>query len=109
MESKEFAAAVREERDALLLTFADPAGGSAVAAHLAAANLTPVQRIETLAAIEAAVSDAFYTFLLALDGAASLGGTQQSFVLSDEGGDVIANGDGRLEAAAWEAFYGNGS
>lgn len=108
MKSKEFALAVREERDALLSMYADPAGGSTVADHLAAADLTSNQRLETLAAIEAAVSDAFYTLLLALDGSASLGGSQQSFVLSDEGGDVIANGDGRLEAAAWEAFYGNG-
>lgn len=109
MGSKEFALAVRKERDALLSTFADPAGGSAVAARLAAAKLTPDQTIEIFAAIEAAVSDAFYNLLLALDGSASLGGSQQPFVLIDEEGEVIANGDGRLEAAAWEAFCGNGS
>lgn len=109
MGPREFALAVREERDTLLSVFADPAAGSAVAAHLDAANLSPNQRTETLAAIEAAVSDAFYTLLLALDGTASLGGSQRAFELKLEGGDVIADGDGRLEAAAWEAFYGNGS
>lgn len=109
MGPEEFALAVRQARDALLSMFADPAGGSAVAAHLAAAKLTSSQRLEILAAIEAAVSDSFYTVLLALDGSASLGGIQRSFVLSDERGDVIANGDGRLEAAAWEVFFGNDS
>lgn len=109
MGSKEFALAVREERDVLLSTFTDPAAGSAVATHLIAANLTSNQRIEALAAIEAAVTDTLYSLLLALDGSAFLGGRQQSFVLSGEGGEIIANGDGRLEAAAWDAFYGNGS
>lgn len=109
MGPKEFALAVRMERDALLSAFANPEGGSAVAVRLAAADLTPIQRTEALAAIEAAVSDAFYTLLLALDGSASLGGSQQAFKLNGEGGEIIADGDGRLEAAAWEEFYGNGS
>lgn len=108
MGPKEFAVAVRMERDALLSTFANSEGGSAVAAHLAAANLTPSQRMEALSAIEAAVSDVVYTLLLALDGSVSLGGSQQTFKLLSEGGEIIADGDGCLEAAAWEAFYGNG-
>ncbi|MBB4152701.1 hypothetical protein GGQ80_000577 [Sphingomonas jinjuensis] len=96
------------ERDALLYTFANPQGGSAVADRLAAANLTSLQRIEVLAAIDAALSEAFYTLLRALDGSASLGGCQQAFKLNGEGGEIIADGDGRLEAAAWETFYGSG-
>ena len=109
MGPKEFAQAIREERDALLSLFADPAGTTLVASHLTAASLSPSQRKEVLAAIDAALTDAFYTLLLGLDDCASLGDVQQAFLLSDESGLVISNGDGRLEAAAWEAFHGNGN
>ncbi|WP_342249405.1 hypothetical protein [Sphingomonas sp. OTU376] len=105
MGAKEFAAACREERDTLLSSFADVSGGTAVAAHLATANLTESQRKQVFAAIDAVLTDTFYTLLLALDGAAALGGKQHSFVLTDGNGDTIANGDGRLEAAAWDAFH----
>lgn len=100
----EFAIACREERDGLLSLFSDEKGKSAVAGHLAAFGLTPSQRKHVIAAIEAALTDAFYTLLLALDGSVSLGSYQRSFILTDDGGGVIANGDGRLEAAAWDAF-----
>ena len=105
MGPKEFAAACREQHDALLSSFTDLSGDTAVAAHLAAAGLTLSQRQEVFAAIDAALTDTFYTLLLALDGSASLGGSQCSFVLTDESGNSIANGDGRLEAAAWNAFH----
>ncbi|MGE4304802.1 MAG: hypothetical protein AB7E24_12320 [Novosphingobium sp.] len=52
-----------------------------------------------------ALTDTIYTLLLALDGAASLDGDQRSFTITDESGTVISNGDGRLEAAAWDAFH----
>lgn len=107
MSPQEFAAACREECEGLLSTFADEANKTTVADHLAASKLTPVQRKHVIAAIDAALTDAFYTLLLALDGSASLGGDQRSFVLTDESGSVIANGDGRLEAAAWDAFQSN--
>ena len=105
MGPKEFAAACREERDALLSSFTDLSGETTVAAHLAPAGLTPSQRDQVFAAIDAALTDAFYTLLLALDGSASLGGSQRSFVLTDESGEIVANGDGRLEAAAWDVFH----
>lgn len=58
--------------------------------------------------IDTALTDAFYTFLMALDGAASLAGTQQQYLLTDEDGHVVSEGDGRLEAAAYSAFFPNG-
>jgi len=57
-----------------------------------------------MAAINAALTDPFYPILLALDGCASLGGAQRTFVLTDEGGDIIGNGNGQLEAEAWDAL-----
>lgn len=105
MDAQDFAAACREERDTLLSSFADVSGGTVVAAHLATANLTQSQRKQVFAALDAALTDTFYTLLLALDGSAALAGKQHSFVLTDEAGNTIANGDGRLEAAAWAAFH----
>lgn len=107
MGPKDFAAACREERDALFSDVTDLSRGTAVAAHLAAASLTVPQREQVFAALGVALTDTFYIILLALDGSASLGGNQCSFVVTDESGKTVANGDGLLEAAAWDAFHAN--
>ncbi|GGN43348.1 hypothetical protein GCM10011349_07330 [Novosphingobium indicum] len=101
----EFVRACRNERDALLEAFTDPAGQTEVSSRLLEANLTQIQRELVVAAIGVALTDTIYTLLLALDGAASLDGDQRSFTVTDESGTVISNGDGRLEAAAWDAFH----
>ena len=66
------------------------------------ADLTDAQRQIVIAALDAALTDAFYTILLGLDGAASLGGTQRSYRLQDEDGSIISDGSGKLEAVAYE-------
>jgi hypothetical protein len=104
MGPKAFAEACKEERDTMLALYADTTGGSAVSEHLRAASLSDDQRKHVLAALNGALTDAFYTMLLALDGSASLGGRQHSFQLRGEDGAPIASGDGRLEAAAWNAL-----
>ena len=53
--------------------------------------------------VDGVLTDAWYTLLLALDGAASLGGVQQEYDLRDETGAKIS-GDGELEAAAYDHF-----
>lgn len=103
MGPKDFAGACRDERDTLLASYAE-GSGTAVANHLASAALSDDQRKHVMAAIDAALTDAFYAVLLALDGSTSLGGMQQSFLLTDESGAIIANGDGQLEVEAWNAL-----
>jgi len=106
MTPREFADACREERDDMLVTYADPASQSAVAANLVAARLSFEQRRFVLASLEIALTDAFYTMLSALDGCAHLGGLQQQeFRLNDESGAAISTGNGALAVAAYEAFY----
>lgn len=56
--------------------------------------------------LQEVLSDAFYTLLVGLDGAASIGGIQIMYRVLDENGVVIADGTGKLEAAAWDEFYG---
>ncbi|ARS29445.1 hypothetical protein KC8_19440 [Sphingomonas sp. KC8] len=88
----------------MLALYADAGGGSAVGERLRAAGLSENQTKEVFAALNGALTDAFYTVLLALDGSAALGGQQQTFQLADQHGTPIASGDGRLESAAWVAL-----
>ena len=100
-----FVRACKAERDALLASYADPDGGTAVGQHLRAAGLSDEQRREVFAALDLALTDAFYALLMGLAGAGSLGDTQQHYRLADERGRPIApNGDADLEATAFELF-----
>jgi hypothetical protein len=55
--------------------------------------------------IDGALTDTFYTLLLGLDGAASLGGIQQEYEIRDESGNRIFE-PGELESEAYEQFHG---
>ncbi|WP_439540488.1 hypothetical protein [Sphingomonas sp.] len=91
----------------MLRLYTDASVTTGVSKHLQAAALSEEQRKHVLAALDAALTDAFYTLLLSLDGAASLSGEQHQFNLTDEAGNLIANGDGSLEEAAWSTFQGS--
>jgi len=106
MTSAEFVANVASEKKQLLATYFNPASGAAVAKQIEALRLTAAQKKELKCIMDGALTDAFYTFILALDGAASLGGKQRSFELRDEDGSVIT---GDLEGPAWELFHGEDS
>lgn len=103
--TREFVRACKEERDALLALYADRNSGSAVGAHLDAADLTTQQRTEVLTALDIALTDTFYTLLMGIAGAGSLGGSQQEYRLADEHSRPISpSGDADLEALAFEFF-----
>jgi hypothetical protein len=107
--TREFVQACKEERDALMAVYADQRSESAVGAHLDAAQLTPAQRTEVLAALNIALTDTFYTLLMGLAGAASLGGSQQEYRLADEHSRPISpSGDADLETLAYDIFQQNG-
>ena len=53
--------------------------------------------------VDGILTDTFYTFLLAMDGAAPIGNTQQLYRLLDENGVEITGGE--IEVAAWEYFH----
>ena len=55
-----------------------------------------------------ALSDAFYTLLLGLDGSASIGGVKMPYQIQDERGNIISDGGGALESAAWQQFRAGG-
>src|SRR5215813_76572 len=96
--TRAFVEACKRERDAMLAQYGDPDSGSAVSIRLTAAKLDARQRRDVLAAIDVALTDAYYTMLLGLTGASSLGGIQQQYRLADESGHTLSpSGDADLE------------
>ncbi len=77
---------------------------TAVAALIKAMNLSARELKALRAVLDGVLTDAFHTVLLALDGAASLGGEQVTYSLRDEDGNELTGGE--IEASAWEQFHG---
>jgi hypothetical protein len=68
---------------------------------------TPTDHLSSCRAMLTEVlNDAFYSLLLGLDGAASIGESQIRYEIRDESGNLVSDGSGLLEAAAWRAFHG---
>ena len=105
MTSLEFALLWRAEREHLLAAFLDPDSQSSVTEIVSGLGLSPEQARGVREMLGQALTDTMYTLLLGLDGAASIGGRQESYRLFTEGGDQLS-GAGRLEEAAWKVFHG---
>ena len=106
MDAREFVQRFRDERDAMLADYTSSEPTTYVGKLLQDANLTDAQRGNVIAALSQALTDAFYTILLGLDGSAALGGVQQDFRILDETGAAISEVSGELEALASEIFEG---
>ena len=106
MTPNEFVACWKRHKDALLTDYTSPTGDTAIAKKLASLGLTDDQAASVREIIDDVLTDSHYAFLLGLDGAANIGGTQQSYSVHDEHGESVYS-PGDLEAAAWEAFHGN--
>ena len=94
----------REKRSLLELYLKGP--DTEVARKIAELALPPEKQHILVEIIDGALTDAFYSILLGLDGAASIGGRQVDYQLRDEEGAVLT--DGEIEAHAWEAFQTHG-
>ena len=105
MTPQEFAACVAREKEDLLATYFDPESGSAVASQISAMGLSAGQAKVLRMILDGTLTDAFYTLLLGLDGAASIGGVQSDYELRAEDGTLLTGGE--LEGAAWEHFHGD--
>ena len=104
MTPTEFVECCAKERESLLAEYTNPKSESLVARGIVSLNLDDEQKIAMRRIVEDMLTDVFYTFLLALDGATSLGGEQVSYKLYDEEGNELTSD---LEGLAWERFYGN--
>jgi len=107
MTAEEFVRGFYQEKAQLLQTYCatQASGSSHVAQLLARLALTPQQAAYLPQVLDAALTDAFYTVLLGLDGAASIGLRQELYQLADEQGNELT-GNGEIEAQAYDYFHG---
>ena len=105
MDTKQFVACWKAEKDCLVEAFTKPTSSTQVATAIAELKLSLEQTQQLRTILDIALTDAFYTLLLGLDGAASIGGIQQQYSIRDENGMIVAT-PGALEQAAYEAFHG---
>lgn len=103
MNPREFVLACAALRSQLLETYKDPSGASEVATILSGLNLDETATATVHKALDTALTDAFYSMLLALDGAASLGPYQEQFTLRSEDGQDLT---GQIEEHAYVVFHG---
>lgn len=104
MTPAEFVRYWRMEKDGLLELFMSTTGETVVSQRIASMGLSEQQTIALREVLNLALTDTFYTLLLGLDGAASIGGVQQSYRVLDEDGGLIC-GDGRVEAEAYAQLH----
>jgi hypothetical protein len=101
MDAREFARLCRIEKDTLGREYLNPDSRASVSRDIKALQLSPDQMSLMERIVDGILTDTFYSFLLTLDGAGSLGGNQQEYRLYDEDGNLVFE-SGDLEAAAYE-------
>ena len=102
MTPEEFVHFCAQEKTSQLTTYfsGDPTHVSQLITSLGLSS----DQVSTLRSLlDSALTDAYYTLLLALDGAASLGGAQELYTLRSADGTELS---GHLEGPAWERFHG---
>lgn len=104
MTPEEFVECFAREKKALMQLYFD-GPPTAVSAAIDRMNLGPEQRTVLREVLDGVLTDTLYTVLLGLDGEASIGGEQRSYVLTDDEGNLLTR-DGAIEASAYERFHG---
>jgi hypothetical protein len=107
MTPKQFVACFAREKDDLVRLYMSRRSDDDGVPRVADLELPPAKAARCRAILDSLLTDAFYTVLLALDGAASLGGKQMPYSVRDEKGNELAGGE--LEGHAWEQFHGAGA
>ena len=104
MNAEQFAENWNSEKKLLLQLFID--GNTLASKQISAMELSPLQTEQLHLLLDTVLTDTMYTLLLGLDGAASIGGSQQTYQIRDEAGNLISD-CGELEAAAYTQFHAN--
>lgn len=104
MTPAEFVALWRTEKDELLKSFMDTGRETLVSQKILSMNLNEQQTITLRDVLSVALTDTFYTLLLGLDGAASIGGVQHCYRVLDEDGNLVC-GDGWVETEAYSQLH----
>ena len=104
MNVKEFARIWRAEKDLLLKMYSASSEETAVSKMIQELQLNNNGIEKMKQVLDCVLTDTFYTFLMGLDGAASIGGVQQDYKVYDEN-DTLIFESGDLEAEAYEQFH----
>lgn len=102
MTPDDFVQQVYNQKRALAKLAFDPERRTLVTHRIAALNLSAVQTEKLRSVVSGLLTDAFYTMLLGLDGAACIGNTQNSYTVLNESGETLT---GDLEELAYALFY----
>lgn len=105
MTPKDFAEGFYLERKFLVDLYFSRDSKSDVADLINSLNLDNELKERIRQILNGALRDAFYTILLGLDGAAQIGGRQESYTISDENNNELSGGE--IEAFAYEYFHNN--
>ena len=106
MTPKEFVAEFAKEKDAMVREWLLNSESTETGNLIQSMGLTDSQKVLLGQVLNSAATDCFYTVLLGLDGAASIGDLQTDYQLLDEDG-ISLTGEGLIEAEAWSAFHGS--
>ncbi|UZT98632.1 hypothetical protein ODZ84_03395 [Chryseobacterium fluminis] len=108
MTTKEFVKNFYQEKQNILYSTFNyqPQYRTLVSTKIEELNLSEIQTEKLKEVISDLLTDTFYTILLALDGSASIGNSQESFKIFDENDNLISEG-GDLEGYAYEYFHDN--
>lgn len=104
MTLEQFVDCFAKERAELLSAYLTPSSSLQVATDIAALHLSDEQAKVMRRIVDGILTDSFYTVLLGLDGAASIGGRQEMYDLRAEDGTPLT-GSGNLEVLAFERFH----
>ncbi|UKN03458.1 hypothetical protein K6119_08020 [Paracrocinitomix mangrovi] len=107
MTSEEFVKGFKDLKDDLIKEYLN-SQQTEVGKKIAELHLEDKSQIKSI--LDGALTDCMYSILLGLDGCASIGNNmQQPFQIKDENGQAVSEGDGTLEALAYDFFHGERS
>lgn len=105
MTAEDFVRNFKVEKDRLLMMYLSDSNETAVQTHIRSMKLSFQQSDAMQKVLDQALTDAFYTVLLGLDGCARLGNAaQQNFKIQAEDGSDICCEAGDIETLAYEYF-----
>jgi hypothetical protein len=105
MTPEDFVRNFKIEKDLLLKSYVSNPPKTAVGGYIQTLNLSLEQTNIMSSLLDQALTDAFYTILLGLDGCCSIGNAmQQNYHIQSEDGSDISCGGGEIEALAYAHF-----
>ena len=103
MTGKEFVKLCHDEKENILASYFADDGESEVSIIIKRLTQAGVSKDELYRLVDTVMTDSYYTLLLGIDGACSLGNTQETYKLLDENGKHL-NPCGEIEDNAYSFF-----